>query len=518
MKNLINPKKPFLWLILAVVITAVVLCVLYIPRAVNVPDALDDCVKSVLYEVHYSSHTEGKFPALAYTTLATVEKGNSVTLYGVMMYREYTATTLNKLEIWGKAHYPFAITATKNDDGTYTATDCWWPEDGANHVSSIRKKFPSYCEGKAVDYGSFYAEHDAACNTAAAAGIADDEKYVLMQSENQNVRLAYCAKTSTSYINFGGGYVTDGAYAQENGEAVFTFGECKLSFIVSGDDFIYSEKKSEKVPQVWKGVGDTTYLADSLRFSLSDGTIHPVVKEDTAPIGPTVTVTSSNWLAEETLREMFGQYVPSTYFETDHPKYLPVRPIETRAQLERFIAAYADVFTGMDLENFAQYDETFFEDNFVLITYYRDGMDSCKPKVDSYVYAQDGSSLWLSVRLEVEKPTEGDAVVGQWLLFSGIAKEDYKKATGLEAYVNKFVEAESSASTALSFTGKVKQVEGRAVLMECADVPQFSNGVWVELGDAELDPVVGETYTVTYEDIVMPSLPPRITAVTITKA
>lgn len=518
MKNLINPKKPFLWLILAVVITAVVLCILYIPRQVNVPDALDECVESVLYEVHYSSHTKGKFPALAYTALATVEKGDSVTLYGVMMYREYTSTTLNKLEIWGKAHYPFAITATKNDDGTYTATDCWWPEDGANHVSSIRKKFPSYCEGKAVDYGSYYTEHDAACNAAAAAGIAADEKYVLMQSENQNIRLAYCAKTATAYINFGGGYVTDGAYAQENGEVTFTFGESKLAFSVDGDDFIYSEEKSANIPAVWKGVGDTEYFTDGLRFLLSDGTTHPVEKEDTAPIGPTVTVTSSNWVEEETLREMFGQYVPSTYFDSDDPKYLPIRPIEQYSQLQRFIEAFADEFTDMDLERFAAFDEEFFKDNIVLITYYKDGMDSCKPAIDSYVYVQDDSTLWLSVRLAVEKPAAGDAVVGQWLMFSGIAKADFEKVNAMEAYVNKEIEAEPAHSTTLSFTGKVKQVEGTTVLMECADVPQFSSGVWVELTSGTIVPEVGETYVVTYEDIVMPSLPPRITAVTITKA
>lgn len=517
MKNLINPKKPFLWLILAVVITAAVLCVLYIPRAVNVPDALDDCVQSVLYEVHHSSHTEGKFPALAYTALATVEKGDSVTLYGVMMYREYTATTLNKLEIWGKAHYPFAITATKNDDGTYTATDCWWPEDGADHVSSIRKKFPSYCEGKAVDYGRFYAEHDAACNAAAAAGIADDEKYVLMQSDNQNVRLAYCAKTATSYVSFGGGYITDGTYVREGDEAVFAFGERKLSFAVSGDDFFYSEQKSEKIPEVWKGIGDTVYLTDGLRFSLTDGTIHPVDQEETAPIGPTVTVTSSNWVEEETLREMFGQYVPSTYFDSADPKYLPVRPIEHHSQLKRFVETFADAFTDMDWERFAAFDEAFFEDNIVLMTYYKDGMDSCKPAIDSYVYVQDGSTTWLSVRLAVEKPAAGDAVVGQWLMFSGIAKADFEKVNAMEAYVKKVTVAESADATALSFTGKVKQVEGTAVLMECADVPQFSNGVWVELTSGAIVPEVGETYVVTYEDIVMPSLPPRITAVTITK-
>ena len=518
MKNLMNPKKPFLWLMIAAVVAAVVLCVLYIPRPVNVPDALNDCVESVLFEVHHSSHTEGKYPALAYAALATEEKGDTVTLYGVMMYREYTATTLNKLEIWGKAHYPFAITATKNGDGTYTATDCWWPEDGANHVSSIREKFPSYCESKAVNYSKMYAEHDAACTADALQNIAEDEKYVAMQSERQNIRLAYCVKTGTSYINFSGGYIADGAYAVEEDQQIFTFGERKLVFRMAGDDFVYDADASENIPAAWKSAGDTQYLTEDVRFSLDDGTVHPVEKEETAPIGPTVTVTSPQLADETTLRDMFGQYVPSTYFESDNPKYLPVRPIDNRTQLELFIEAFADEFTDMELENFAQYDEAFFEDNFILITYYKDGMASAQPKVDSYVYVQDGDTTWLSVRLEVEKPTEGDTVVGQWLMFSGISRADYKKVNALEAYVQKVVEVDPSDSTTLSFTGKVKQVEGTSVLMECDDVPQFSSGVWVELTSGIVIPEVGETYVVTYEDIVMPSLPPRITAISITKA
>ena len=518
MKNLMNPKKPFLWLMIAAVVAAAVLCVLYIPRPVNVPDALNDCVESVLFEVHHSSHTEGKYPALAYTALATEEKGDTVTLYGVMMYREYTSTTLNKLEVWGKAHYPFAITATKNSDGTYTATDCWWPEDGANHVSSIRKKFPSYCEGKAVDYGKFYTQHDAACEADAAANIAEDEKYVAMQSERQNIRLAYCAKTGTSYINFSGGAIIDGAYAAEEDQQIFTFGERKLVFTMDGDDFVYDADASENIPAAWKSAGETQYFTENVRFTLDDGTVHPVVKEETAPIGPTVTVSSSKWADETTLREMFGQYTPSTYFESDNPKYLPVRPIETRAQLERFVEAFADEFANMELENFSAYDDAFFKDNIVMITYYKDGMASAQPKIDSYVYVQDGSTMWLSVRLEVTRSAVDDTVVGQWLMFSGIAKADYDRINALEAYVKKVVEVESPDSTALSFTGKVKQVEGRSVLMECTDVPQFSNGVWVELTSGIVTPEVGETYKVTYEDIVMPSLPPRITAVTITKA
>lgn len=71
----------------------------------------------------------------------------------------------------------------------------------------------------------------------------------------------------------------------------------------------------------------------------------------------------------------------------------------------------------------------------------------------------------------------------------------------------------------LRFTGRVLEIaEGDpAVLMECIGITPFGDRVWVQLGrcpDADLQ--VGATYIVTYEDMVMPSLPPRITAVTVT--
>jgi len=515
MKQIFSPKKPYLWILIALAVTAAVLCWLFIPRPVEVPSALDACVRSVLYEVHYSSHTEGKYPALAYTPLAVEEQGDSVTLYGVMMYREYTCTTENQLEVWGAAHYPFAITATSNADGTYTATDCWWPADGKNHISSIRKKFPAYCEGKAVKYSTFYTDHAEACGWEALENIADSEKYVVLESERENIRLAYCAETMTAYIHFGGGALLDGAYAPEGEKAVFTFGERKLVFSIDGEELVYSEAESENIPEVWKGVGDTEYFTDGVRFTLVAEETPPAA-QDTAPVGPTFTAASTHWMEEEELREMFGEHVPSSFEcgSLDN-RYLPVRPIETRAQLERFVAAFADSWSDLKLENFAAYDEAFFEDNYVMVTYYLDGMDSCEPAVSSYTYVQEDTTLWLSVRLEVEKPAAGDTVVGQWLLFSGISKEDFKKANALEAYVENVVTVEETSAD-LTLTGTVKEVDGNAMLLECEDNSRFTT-VWVELGDAELDPMVGEIYVVTYEDYVMPSLPPRIVAITITK-
>ncbi len=522
MKSMFNFKKPWIWMILAVLVVAVVAAVCLLirrPIVTEVSPDLDACIVSTLRDQHYSDHTEGKYPAVAYTTLHVEEKKNTVTVYGVMMYSEYTCTTRNKLEVWGSANTAFAITAKKVDGG-YKLVECWWPKSGKDYVSSIEEKFPNRVQDNAVNAQQYVAVHTAACQTQAAQNIAPADKYAVLQSEAGNVRLAYCPNNAYSYILFGAGYNTDGTYEVADGKVVFIFGNCRLTFAVDGDTYVYNHKESANVPASWGTIGDITYFEDGVVFKPETGEApKPVVPENTAPVGPTVTATTPNWMTETELRDLFGQYVPSSYFDSGDSKYLPVRPIESRGQLDRLLADYVATWPDLTVENFAQYDEAFFKDNYILMTYYRDGLAACEPAVDSYVYVQDGMSLWLSVRLEVQKPVMGDTVVGQWLLFSGIAKEDYKKATSLEAYVENVVTVEntSTASHGLSFTGTVTQVEGHAMLMSCDSVPQFSSGVWVELGDTRLAPQVGDTYTVTYEDIVMPSLPPRITAITITK-
>ena len=153
------------------------------------------------------------------------------------------------------------------------------------------------------------------------------------------------------------------------------------------------------------------------------------------------------------------------------------------------------------------------------MVYYPAGSDLPDPTITSFVYTENGTCL--SVRLNVDETATGDTVMTQWLLFAGIAKADTEGISVLEAYVEQAAESDGKTlyqGTNLSFTGKVEQVEGNAMLMSCYDVDQFVQGVWVNLGDIELDPMVGEEYVVTYESVVMPSLPPRITAVTITKS
>lgn len=64
----------------------------------------------------------------------------------------------------------------------------------------------------------------------------------------------------------------------------------------------------------------------------------------------------------------------------------------------------------------------------------------------------------------------------------------------------------------LTFKGKVLEIDGDSVLMECHDKNKFDT-VWVYFAQTDATPQIGQEYTVTYEDMVMPSLPPRITAV-----
>ena len=514
MKTLFNPKKPWLWILVTLVVAAVAVTVFLLCNQPNttVSAELDACVESILRQVHYSSHTEGKYPTVAYTALDVKEKDDTVTLYGVMMYREYTCTTQSELVLWGSAHFPFAVTAEKKADGTYEATECWWPEDGAESNASIKKKFPFYCEKDAINYQQYFANHDAACRSDAAANITAVERYVVLRPESGAVWLGYRPNSTYGYILSPAGYGADGTYeVAEDGTVRFTFGDRVVTVTNKGREYFYDEKNSQNIPSSWITYRDTEILVDGLRFT-------DEALGDTVAMGESVVVSGGmSWMEDEEISAMFG-YVPDNS-SADSPYYLPIMIFSSRDQLDRFIESFGGEGYWKDLkaDDFAKFDATYFENNSLVVTYYKDGTYQAKPSVGTYVITEEGTCL--SVRLDVEIPNLHDTALGQWLLFSGIQKTDMEEIKVLEAYADNVVkEGEVAVGDHLSFTGKVKQVDGTAVLMECDSVPQFSNGVWVELGNAGLSPVVGETYVVTYEDMVMPSLPPRITAISITKA
>lgn len=505
-------KNAWMWIAMVAVVVAATLavCLLIRPKQTQLSKPLAACVEATLYAEHASGHTAGKYPTVAYTVLDVHDQGSTTTVYGVMLYREYTATAQNELKVWGASSGPFAITAKKSGDG-YESVECWWPKDGAEYRTSIEKKFPKSCRDQAVNAHQYFANHDAICNADAMQNIPAEDKYTTLTSEKQNIQLAYQPSGTGSYIMAKDTFSADGSYVLAESKITFTFGDCHVVCTIEEDAYVYSQKESVNVPDTWVARGEVEYLKDGLVFYV-DRTEKEVLgqwllfsgisKEDydkinafeayvgtdvagavDLSVGPTFTASALNWMVEEDLRGMFGNYTPSTFpFDTADVHYLPVRPIESRAQLDALIATYGNSWTDLTAENFAPFDEAFFADNFLMMTYYKSDTCSWTPRVASYNLVEDGASRWLSVHLELTKATSNSV----------------------------------GTTTDLTFTGKVKQVEGHAMLMECYEVGQFSQGVWVELGDIELDPQVGEEYVVTYEDRMMPSLPPRITAITVT--
>lgn len=101
--------------------------------------------------------------------------------------------------------------------------------------------------------------------------------------------------------------------------------------------------------------------------------------------------------------------------------------------------------------------------------------------------------------------------------YNGEALETYPpqvtaiSVTLLESAPTTTTTTTASSADPLSFTGKVTKLDEDSVLMECYDKDKFDQ-VWVTIRGLSVTPQVGEEYVVYYEDFMMPSLPPRITA------
>ncbi len=71
----------------------------------------------------------------------------------------------------------------------------------------------------------------------------------------------------------------------------------------------------------------------------------------------------------------------------------------------------------------------------------------------------------------------------------------------------------------LRFVGRIVELVDSAVLMECVGDCVLGDTVWVQLGNLpDFVPQIGQVYTVTYEDMVMLSMPPRVNAWAMTPA
>ena len=152
---------------------------------------------------------------------------------------------------------------------------------------------------------------------------------------------------------------------------------------------------------------------------------------DAPAVGETVVVEAYNWMGEEELEKLFGYLPESNPALSSEYDALPVKVLYSRAELDAVLLSLRE--DRWQKHDFSAFDEDFFEDNHLVMTYYKAGTGTVQPTVGAYVYTEEGACL--SVRLDVYQPYAGDTMLGEWLLFSGIQKKDMTGVTQKEAYV-----------------------------------------------------------------------------------
>lgn len=439
-KSVLSYKKPTIWIIVAALLVSTVAGVcLLTDRPPKVSDALDACIVSTIRAQYASEYVDVRYPAVAYTVFDMEKNGDTVTVYGMMMYREYTITTDDQLFSWVCVEEPFVLTAKDTDDG-YETVECWWPEK-RNHDSSIREKFPSRYVKKALNFKDFWDTHGPACEADAKANIADGDKYVFLQPEEAdvNVFIAYQQDGKGCFIrssqeNRNRSYI--GRYAHHsNGHVIFDLGEIKAAFRIHDGKFIYNEYLSSGIPSDVLPPSDVFCLADNTVFcavsSLTDKDGNSA--DRTAPLGITHVIRTG--MIDTGFIEYFGSS--------------DVQQFTSRADLLAFLNARHEgdmLFIGVDwqISEFDRFDDTFFADNVLLLTYHGTSSGMIVPDVVGYTYAEDGTVL--SVEFVEYCPYGVTDDLGAWLMFSGIKKTDLEGVTELKSHFSKRIPTEAYAA------------------------------------------------------------------------
>ena len=147
-KRVLNYKKPAFWIIIAAVIACVVLAVCLLTNPANTVDAkmavFLDCQ---IASFHQSEHSKDNFCCLDWEIVGKEKDGDQTTLYMWVMYKEYANE--NGLALKAGAHI-FTVITARWDGENYQLVEYWQPEDGADHVDSIKEKVPMYLWGKAA--------------------------------------------------------------------------------------------------------------------------------------------------------------------------------------------------------------------------------------------------------------------------------------------------------------------------------------------------------------------------------
>ena len=141
-KAVLNYKKPAFWLIVVAVIAsiAVAVCLLTNPKEA-VSDELDAYLTHVILEENQSDHTGDAYPTEAHTVLGVEEKDGKTVVYTMVLYEEYYLDANGALQVQSASHIPTVITVDMEGNG-YSLVEYWIPRDGTDYATDIRAKYP----------------------------------------------------------------------------------------------------------------------------------------------------------------------------------------------------------------------------------------------------------------------------------------------------------------------------------------------------------------------------------------
>lgn len=152
-KNVLNYKKPVLWMLIAAVIvcTAVAVCFMTNPKEkIQKVDVLEVAVKEAILEYWKDDREEVDFQCESHVTLAelsgerTDEKtGKTIETKEVyaLVCEQSVSYDEEPFTLVGASSMPAVLSFDMASDGSYNLTDYWVPQDGDYNEPSIRERF-----------------------------------------------------------------------------------------------------------------------------------------------------------------------------------------------------------------------------------------------------------------------------------------------------------------------------------------------------------------------------------------
>ena len=136
------------------------------PTAVPADDALEAAVHEAVMEHYGAMFREGDdrtFATEYHEVLRTVPEEGGEEVYLAVLYAQYQEQN-GDVAMTGGAGGPCVVRFDVGDDGSYTMTEFWEPEDGEGYAASLKERFPedvdptlpadaaSICDQQAWDY------------------------------------------------------------------------------------------------------------------------------------------------------------------------------------------------------------------------------------------------------------------------------------------------------------------------------------------------------------------------------